>query len=186
MISYELSYGLALAAVLVMAQLAVAAGDRQRAGRLALVRRASPRWFVFLQPIGFSIYMIAGHRRDQPRAVRLSRGRAGARGRVPHRVQLDELRAVLPRGVREHGHGVGGRHQPVSRRLALPLLPEWLRLRCWFAAQGRAILFFYLWLRWTMPRFRYDQLMAFGWKVLLPLAVFNLLVTAAGVLYFGP
>ena len=36
-----------------------------------------------------------------------------------------------------------------------------------------------------MPRFRYDQLMSFGWKVLLPLAVLNLLVTAAGVIYFG-
>jgi NADH-quinone oxidoreductase subunit H len=48
-----------------------------------------------------------------------------------------------------------------------------------------AILFFYLWLRWTMPRFRYDQLMQFGWKVLLPVATLNLLATAAGVLYFG-
>jgi hypothetical protein len=39
--------------------------------------------------------------------------------------------------------------------------------------------------RWTLPRYRYDQLMAFGWKFLLPLSVVNLLVTAAGVLYFG-
>jgi NADH-quinone oxidoreductase subunit H len=36
-----------------------------------------------------------------------------------------------------------------------------------------------------MPRFRYDQLMRFGWKVLLPVATANLLATAAGVLYFG-
>jgi len=48
-----------------------------------------------------------------------------------------------------------------------------------------ALLFFYVWMRWTLPRYRYDQLMAFGWKVLLPLSVVNLLVTAAGVLYFG-
>ena len=47
------------------------------------------------------------------------------------------------------------------------------------------LLFFYLWMRWTLPRYRYDQLMQFGWKFLLPLAVVNLLVTAAGVLYFG-
>ena len=48
-----------------------------------------------------------------------------------------------------------------------------------------AILFFYVWMRWTLPRYRYDQLMRFGWKVLLPLAALNLLATAAGVLYFG-
>ena len=48
-----------------------------------------------------------------------------------------------------------------------------------------ALLFFYLWIRWTLPRYRYDQLMQFGWKFLLPLAVVNLLLTAAGVLYFG-
>ena len=48
-----------------------------------------------------------------------------------------------------------------------------------------ALLFFYVWMRWTLPRYRYDQLMAFGWKILLPLSVVNLLVTAAGVLYFG-
>ena len=47
-----------------------------------------------------------------------------------------------------------------------------------------AILFFYVWMRWTLPRYRYDQLMRFGWKVLLPLAVVNLLATAAAVLYF--
>jgi NADH-quinone oxidoreductase subunit H len=40
-------------------------------------------------------------------------------------------------------------------------------------------------MRWTLPRYRYDQLMKIGWKILLPIAVLNLLATAAGVLYFG-
>ena len=65
-----------------------------------------------------------------------------------------------------------------------PFLPEslgWI----WFLVKVAAILFFYIWMRWTLPRYRYDQLMHFGWKVLLPLAVVNLLATAAGVLYFG-
>ena len=58
--------------------------------------------------------------------------------------------------------------------------------RWWGVMGGLAfLLFVYLWLRWTLPRFRYDQLMAFGWKVLLPLATLNLIATAAGVLYFG-
>ena len=63
-------------------------------------------------------------------------------------------------------------------------LPDWLAW-VWFMIKVLAILFFYVWMRWTLPRYRYDQLMQFGWKVLLPIAVVNLLVTAAGVLYFG-
>ena len=65
-----------------------------------------------------------------------------------------------------------------------PFLPEaWGFV--WFLVKLAFLCFVYLWLRWTLPRFRYDQLMAFGWKVLLPLATINLLLTAAGVLYFG-
>ena len=41
-----------------------------------------------------------------------------------------------------------------------------------------AIVVFFIWVRATMPRLRYDQLMSFGWKILLPLATLNLLVTA--------
>ena len=47
------------------------------------------------------------------------------------------------------------------------------------------ILFVYIWMRWTVPRYRYDQLMTFGWKWLFPASVINLIVTAALVLYFN-
>jgi NADH-quinone oxidoreductase subunit H len=46
----------------------------------------------------------------------------------------------------------------------------------WFFAKLCAFLFFFVWVRWTIPRFRYDQVMRIGWRVLLPVAVLNLLV----------
>ncbi|MEO8771692.1 MAG: NADH-quinone oxidoreductase subunit NuoH [Ferruginibacter sp.] len=54
------------------------------------------------------------------------------------------------------------------------------------ALMGKAIcfLFFFMWVRWTIPRFRYDQLMRLGWRILIPLALFNMLATGAGILYF--
>ena len=51
----------------------------------------------------------------------------------------------------------------------------------WFLAKVAVILFFFIWLRGTVPRFRYDQLMHFGWKVLVPVAVFSIFLTAAVV-----
>ena len=57
----------------------------------------------------------------------------------------------------------------------------------WLVFFGKigGILFTYIWARWTLPRYRYDQLMDFGWKWLLPASVINLLVTAAMVLYLN-
>jgi NADH-quinone oxidoreductase subunit H len=48
-----------------------------------------------------------------------------------------------------------------------------------FMLKALAFLFFYVWVRWTIPRFRYDQLMDLGWKKLIPLALVNMLVTGA-------
>jgi NADH-quinone oxidoreductase subunit H len=54
-----------------------------------------------------------------------------------------------------------------------------------FLVKVALFLFFYIWMRWTVPRYRYDQLMMFGWKYLFPASVLNLIVTAALVLYFN-
>jgi len=43
-------------------------------------------------------------------------------------------------------------------------------------------IFLFMWIRWTIPRFRYDQLMGLGWKTLIPLALFNMLLTGAVIL----
>ena len=71
----------------------------------------------------------------------------------------------------------GGWHGPIfGPYLLQTILPVF-----WFVAKIFAFLFLYIWVRGTLPRFRYDQLMAFGWKFLLPLALVNLIATAIAV-----
>ena len=52
-----------------------------------------------------------------------------------------------------------------------------------FALKTGFFLFFFLWVRWTIPRFRFDQLMRIGWKVLIPLALLNIVLTGTGLLF---
>jgi NADH-quinone oxidoreductase subunit H len=59
----------------------------------------------------------------------------------------------------------------------LPMVQQWLLPLFWFCAKVGGILFLYIWIRGTLPRFRYDQLMSFTWKFLFPVAMLNLLVT---------
>jgi len=182
MISYELSYGLALASVLLMANsLSLADIVNGQAGSwFGFI----PRWFVFVQPLGFVIYMIAGIAEtnrapfDFPEAEQeLVAGYHTEYSSMSFAMFfLAEYINMVTVSAVATDLFLGGWHGP--------LLPEslgWI----WFLLKVSAILFFYMWMRWTLPRFRYDQLMGFGWKVLLPLAVVNLLATAAGVLYVG-
>jgi NADH-quinone oxidoreductase subunit H len=59
----------------------------------------------------------------------------------------------------------------------LPMVQSWLIPMFWFCAKTGGILFGFMWIRGTLPRFRYDQLMGFAWKFLFPVAMLNLLVT---------
>ena len=74
---------------------------------------------------------------------------------------------------------LGGWHGPV---FGPPLLQDLLPV-FWFVVKVFVFMFIYIWVRGTLPRFRYDQLMAFGWKFLLPLAIANLLITGFIVAY---
>ena len=186
MISYELSYGLALAAVLVMANtLSLQGIVNSQAGYWWIFGVIPlPKWYVFPQIIGFAVFMIAGIAEtnrapfDFPEAEQeLVAGYHTEYSSMSFAMFfLAEYINMVTVSAVATNLFLGGWHGP--------FLPEWLGF-LWFLLKTAAILFFYLWLRWTMPRFRYDQLMKFGWKVLLPVAMVNLLATAAGVLYFG-
>jgi NADH-quinone oxidoreductase subunit H len=182
MISYELSYGLALASVLVIAN-SLSLNDivnRQSGTWLGLI----PRWFLFVQPLGFLIYMTAGIAEtnrapfDFPEAEQeLVAGYHTEYSSMSFAMFfLAEYINMVTVSAVATDLFLGGWHGPF-----LPDSLGWI----WFLIKVGAILFFYIWMRWTLPRYRYDQLMQFGWKVLLPLSVLNLLATAAGVLYFG-
>jgi len=182
MISYELSYGLALAGVLVIGNSLSLRElvDGQAGTWFGFV----PRWYLFLQPVGFLIYMIAGIAEtnrapfDFPEAEQeLVAGYHTEYSSMSFAMFfLAEYINMVTVSAVATDLFLGGWHGPF-----LPESLGWI----WFLLKVSAILFFYVWMRWTLPRYRYDQLMAFGWKVLLPLAVVNLLVTAAGVLYFS-
>jgi NADH-quinone oxidoreductase subunit H len=76
----------------------------------------------------------------------------------------------------------GGWHGP---QLPGPPLFQELLPVIWFSAKIFLFMFLYIWIRGTLPRFRYDQLMAFGWKFLLPLAIANIIVTSLIVAVWG-
>ena len=66
----------------------------------------------------------------------------------------------------------------------IPVVQTYLTPLFWFAAKTGFLLFVFIWVRATLPRFRYDQLMGFAWKFMFPLALFNLLLTGFLVSWF--
>ncbi|MBI3609816.1 MAG: NADH-quinone oxidoreductase subunit NuoH [Nitrospirae bacterium] len=177
-ISYELSLGLAIVGVLLMA------------GSLSLVKITEAQnggalhWFILPQFVAFVIYLISA---------------VAETNRLPF--DLPEAESELVAGFFTEYSGMrfaffflaeyanmilvsciatilflGGWHAPFE---ALSFIPPIL----WFAGKVYFFLFFYIWIRGTLPRLRYDQLMMFGWKVMIPLALANILVTSV-VLFF--
>jgi len=182
MISYELSYGLSFAAVIMLAgSLSLGHIVDQQAGYWFHV---IPKWYIFIQPLGFFIFLTAGVAEtnrapfDFPEAEQeLVAGyhteyssMSFALFFLAEYVNMATVSAVATDLFLGGWHG--------------PFLPAWLGW-IWFLAKVGFLLFFYIWMRWTLPRYRYDQLMEFGWKWLLPLSVVNLLVTAGVVIYMG-
>ncbi len=168
LISYEISMGLALLGVIMMA------------GSLSLVDIANAQadtiWYVIPQIVGFLIFMIAGFAEtnrppfDLPEAdAELVAGYNTEYGgmRFGSYFMAEYMEMIVVSGIAS-AMFLGGWHGPG---------PDWLG-PIWMLLKILLLLCLFIWVRATLPRLRYDQLMTLGWKILLPLATLNVLVTA--------
>lgn len=173
MISYELSMGLSLLGVVLLA------------GSLSMTEIVDQQrglWFVLLQPLGFLIYAITAVAEtnrppfDMPEAEQeLIAGYhieyTGLRFALFTMGEYIAMISVCAIAVSVY---LGGYRLPGLE------LPWYLDIAV-FLAKVAFCIFILVWIRATVPRLRYDQLMSFGWKLLLPLAILNLVLTALGV-----
>jgi NADH-quinone oxidoreductase subunit H len=183
MISYELSYATSIAAVVMIAGSLSLRGIVD--GQAGYWWGVLPRWYIFLQPLGFIIYVIAGVAEtnrapfDFPEAEQeLVAGYNTEYSSVRFALfpQAEYINMATMSAVATDLY-LGGWHGPFLERYGL----GWV----WFLIKVGIILFAYIWTRWTVPRYRYDQLMHFGWKFLLPASVINLIASAAVFLYLN-
>ena len=167
LISYEIAMGLALLGVVIMA------------GSLSLVdivKAQGEVWYVVPQFVGFLIFMVGGFAEtnrppfDLPEAdAELVAGYGTEYGgmRFGSYFFAEYMEILIVSGIASTMF-LGGWMGPGPGWMD----PIWMLLKMWMLAM------FFIWIRATLPRFRYDQLMSFGWKILLPLATLNVLVTA--------
>jgi NADH-quinone oxidoreductase subunit H len=199
MISYEVSLGISLVGVLLLANsLSLRDIVNQQSGTwfpniswLSWV----PRWYIFPQIIAFFTYATAAYAETN---------------RIPF--DLPEAETELVAGYHTEYSSMkfamffiaeycnmftvsciatvlflGGWHPPlnIATPAFLPPIAQALLPVFWFVLKVVAFIFVYIWIRGTLPRFRYDQLMSFGWKFLFPLALANVVVTSFIVAYFA-
>ncbi|HEY8369566.1 MAG TPA: NADH-quinone oxidoreductase subunit NuoH [Thermodesulfobacteriota bacterium] len=184
MISYELSLGLSVIGVIMLA------------GSLRLtdivMMQDKLNWFVFLQPIGAIVFLIASYAEtnrlpfDLPEAeTELVAGYHTEYGSMKFALFfLGEYAAMITASALTVTLFFGGWQLPYYLEWSrhLPQLLADLIPPAVFAFKTLFFLFLMIWVRWTFPRFRYDQLMDFGWKVMLPAALLNIAWTAVIIL----
>jgi len=177
MISYELALGLAFIGPILLA------GSMSLQ---AIVDGQASVWYIFYQPIGFVVFLLASIAEvnrapfDMPEAEQeLTAGYhseySGIKFALLFMAEYDKMIAISAIAATLF---LGGYQGPFLDQAPL-LGPLYLAIKV------VALLLLMIWLRATLPRFRYDRLMAFGWKILLPLALANVAVTAVGIVVLG-
>ncbi len=184
-ISYELAMGISLIALLMIT------------GSLSLkqmvLQQQQGHWNIIYQPLGFLIFLICAFAEcnrtpfDLPEAENeLIGGYHTEYSSMKLGFYLfSEYINMFVSSVIMATLFFGGYDMPfVNEALFTPNIAALIGIA---ALMGKVVifLFFFMWVRWTIPRFRYDQLMHLGWRILIPLALFNMLATGAAILYFN-
>lgn len=166
LISYEIPMALSLTGVVMLS-------DSFRL--VDVVNAQSHWWFAVLQPLGFVIFLIAGF--AEARRVPFDLPEADNELVAGYHVEYSSMKFAL---------FYMGEYLDViliSMMATIMFLGGWkgpfLPPIIWFGIKSGAIVFLFIWVRAVLPRFRFDQLMHFGWKWLLPLSLLNILVTGA-------
>jgi NADH-quinone oxidoreductase subunit H len=203
MISYELSMGLSIVGILMIFS-SVKLGDIARLQGETLLQLgplAIPKWGIFLQPVGFLIFLTATYAETNRLPFDLPEGEseivAGyhleygamkfALFMMAEYVNMTTASAMVATLYFGGWQLLPGMSWVLSQLPLVGLQAEWARVGFELASFGLKVAFLmwlYVWVRWTLPRFRYDQLMDLGWKVMLPLSLVNIFVTGI-LIYYG-
>jgi NADH-quinone oxidoreductase subunit H len=181
LISYEVAVTMTLVSMILMA------GTLSMVG-IVEAQQAQGWWFAFLQPVAFFIYFVGGLAEtnrapfDLPEAEQELVGGfhteySGMRFALFFLAEYANMIVISAVATTVFWGGWLRPFPGVAWLGFLDLVPAW----AWFIGKSFVFLYIFLWVRATLPRYRYDQLMRLGWKVLIPLSIANVIVTAAVV-----
>ncbi|MBC7867147.1 MAG: NADH-quinone oxidoreductase subunit NuoH [Gloeobacteraceae cyanobacterium ES-bin-316] len=186
-ISYELAMGISLIALLMVT------------GTLSLkemvLQQQENYWNIVYQPLGFFIFLICAFAECNRTPFDLAEAESELIGGYHTEYSsmklgfylFSEYINMFISSIIMSTLFFGGYDVPFFDEAAHSDWGNWLALIGVAALMFKAVcfIFLFMWVRWTIPRFRYDQLMRLGWRILIPLALFNMLATGAVILYFN-